>query len=184
MGFDLSSAFASSAMDMLGREIGAQRDYGRSRRFRQTQYQDTMADMKKAGLNPILAGQVGGNTSAHLASATGSVGSSAVNAGINSALAKKNIELMEQQRIKSVNESNYFKGLAERERLGNWFLEYEQDLTGRRAPSERAAADFIGMNPEIAQMNSALSLFAPAGNAAANALKLLPAGRFSLMKGK
>lgn len=61
--------------DYIRNEAAKVADYGRSREFRQTAYQDTVADMMKAGLNPVLAVSQGETSGSYSSSGYGSSGS-------------------------------------------------------------------------------------------------------------
>lgn len=82
----------SAAFEMQANSINAQRE------FMQNRHQWEVADLKKAGLNPILSAtnSAGGSISGATANTTGPDISGALNKIANSALMKKQTELLEK----------------------------------------------------------------------------------------
>lgn len=92
MGFDWTFGLGSllgSGVSSAAQAAMAQKQMDFQERMRATQYQTTMADMRKAGLNPILAAKLGGaGTPPGAMAQIGDLGAAA-GQGISSALAVK-----------------------------------------------------------------------------------------------
>lgn len=154
----IGAALGTSALSLAEKAFNRKQDYNYQKKLRKSEYSDTMYDMKNAGLNPILAGKVGGNSTP---SVSGGQSSQGVQTGINSALAKEQLNLIWKQSFKETQMGNYYKQLAEIGKKDNWFKGIDQDLLIRRLPSYRSAASFYGSHPGVAKYNEGLQMAQP-----------------------
>lgn len=87
---DMALGFLGSAISAGVNSLEARRSRNFQEDMRATQYQVAMADMRQAGLNPMLAGQVGGSTTSSAAQARVAIGGGE---GVKDVLGAKKVRL-------------------------------------------------------------------------------------------
>ncbi len=159
----VSSAFGASQQNKAAK-AAAQNQMAFQERMRATQYQTTMSDMKKAGLNPILAYQQGGaGTPGGSSYSPVNVGAAAVQggqAGVTSAVASRRLNL-ETRKVK-----------AEIQNLENdSYLKFSQEQLNHEA-KKRTTVEIGRTNQEINNLYQQWKMNVPEVTSARSAEKL------------
>lgn len=176
----VASAVGSSAASFLADRYSTRENFDLQRRFRQTAYQDTMADMKAAGLNPILAYKTGatGGTAVPLSSQ----GSAAVNAANNTASSA--IALKRQSRELDLLDANITNVLSENEIKQKTVtaMEFQNRIAEASLKSELVKGQFASDHPFMMKLERILSPFNSAMRGANSASGFLQGLKYILPK--
>lgn len=108
-------------------------------RMSSTAYQRSMADMKKGGLNPILAGGVGGASTPPGSAVTPNFGDMDP---ISTASAIADIKVKQTQAEKNYWDAGTARQLAEKYRQEGKYVTKQTELVGYEVPLKAADADF------------------------------------------
>lgn len=169
--------------EALGAAHAATRATRRARQAFQNRYKWTMQDMRNAGLNPILAAEVGGGSAAHVAqSAFPNIMEGAAHAAREFPAKKAELLLMAAERDKKVAEKQLADAQTVREGASTAREISQTSLndTSRRAVDLRMAADaeLVSANVKSAGLNQRMLGAALPGAEAQAALDKTTAGEW------
>lgn len=154
----LGGALLSAGGDMVGSAVSGAFNASQAGKARHWQekmynqrYQRTMADMKAAGLNPILAAEVGAGSAGGGASATMPDMGGAVSKGISTALAVKTAN--QELRLRETENKDKALDLGAKQRMYDWLEKNPQyrdmflaGLMSRAAGLPSVAGPILGAN--------------------------------------
>jgi len=159
----LGTALAGGLLSSAGSNYAARKQYEYSRRLRSTAYQDTMSDMKAAGLNPILAYQTGASSAPSIN--VGNPGQAAIEGAANAINSAQSAKLMAKQ-IQTVEEQGYaYQAAGNKDHaLQNLYnqqadmAKFENQIKKAYQPYELEMARFHSRNPWMGKTRAGLSL--------------------------
>jgi hypothetical protein len=121
------AAVGAAAGNILGTGLGTLMNYKASRSLRRHAYQDTMNDMRSAGLNPILAYKTGPSPTTNVGIQS-QLGNQMVDAANSTATQKQQRLLMWQQAVTSGAQASHSHAMAK-------YVEEQQDLLAEQVHS-------------------------------------------------
>ena len=182
----VGTTLAGGILSSAGSNYAARKSYDYSRRLRQTAYQDTMADMKSAGLNPILAYQTGASPAPSIN--VGNPGKAAIEGAANAITSAQSAKLIAKQ-IQTVEEQGYaYQAAGNKDQalfdLYNQQSEHqklENKVKKAITPYDVEMARFMSRNPWMGKTRAGLSLVND-GVSSATAVRRLATPNYKKLK--
>lgn len=158
--------------DILGGMFSSRQSYKYGRKMRKSSYQDTVASLRSAGLNPLLAVKNGAAPTS-MPSGDWSMGNRSAATAMQKRLVTAQIKKMESEGYNQRMQGNLHRINHAIGQVNHFLSNAEKELFIRRLPALRIAASTEGGATTLAKWNKYLSLLLPTGSTLGNSAKFI-----------